>query len=160
METVAVYSERPVRTYGLKVEEDYVLLSVPCPTGREEVFLGVVESLDPAPELAVAGAVAGQGGLELAVCLPRADAYRVGQALAYTALKLASPPAPVCLIHLQGPHFGDRYGIAAEAMNGLAEAAVTPLMLVGLVHSLYVVVAPGEAKRALKGLGERFAAPA
>jgi hypothetical protein len=65
----------------------------------------------------------------------------------------------VSLINLQGPHFGDRPGIAAEALNGLTGFQVEPLAMSGVVHSLFLAVGKGAEQAALAGLATRFSGP-
>ncbi|MCA1988315.1 MAG: hypothetical protein LDL07_04090, partial [Desulfarculus sp.] len=101
----------------------------------------------------------GDEGLELAACLAAGEALELARDLARCGITLAGPPRPASLVHLQGPHFGDRHGIFAAALESLAEAGSTPFCLAGVVHSLFLVLEPDQAPAALAALGRRFCAP-
>lgn len=158
METVAVYFERPLRTYGLEAQAGCRLLEVSCPRERLEDLLAALGALQPPAGLHFCTAAWAGETLSLRACLPVPEAARVATALAGAGLQ---PQAPVeaSLVHLQGPHFGDRWGVASEALAGLAEAGVEPLGLAGVVHSLFLALPPQDARAGLAGLAKRFRAP-
>lgn len=160
METIAVYDEQPIRTYGLKAQEGLCWLEAGLdlaagPKAAEQAR----QALALAPRPLFSSAQEMDGRLSLRLCLPLADCPALTQALAAASLELAAPPTPASLIHLQGPHFGDRYGIAAAALEALAQAGISPLGCAGVVHSLFLVVEPGQAQAALKALAAYFSAP-
>jgi hypothetical protein len=99
-----------------------------------------------------------EGEARLCACLPPEPARRLAEALAGHGGTVPEP-REAALIHLQGPHFGDRYGIAAAALDGLAAAGVAPLAVSGMVHSLFAAVAPDQTAAALEGLGAQFRGP-
>ncbi len=157
-ETVAVYEERPVRTYGIAARGELMLWLARCREG-DPAPARALAACRPAPPLWVLAARPAGEDCRLAFCLP-ADRVEEFAALAAAAgLGALGAPRPACLIHLQGPHFGDRYGILAEALEGLAGQGVRPLFVQAAVHSIYILVAPGQARAALAGLAGRFTAP-
>lgn len=161
-QTIAVYREDPIRTYGLQVRDGLVWLMATCPgpdLARMARSLGAAPALEACPRPLHVQLRLGDGGLELAVCLAAEEAPELVHHLAQCGLTLAGPPRPASLVHLQGPHFGDRHGIAAAALDSLAEAGLTPLCLAGVVHSLFLVLEPDQAPDALVALGRRFSAP-
>jgi hypothetical protein len=156
-ETVAVYAERPVRCYGL--------MSLPAALVRARLEAGALAAAaaelaaaEPALKLACLSAAWEDGAAALSACLPPEPAQRLAGVLAAHGGEVEGP-REASLIHLQGPHFGDRYGIAAAALDGLAAAGAAPLALSGMVHSLFVAVEPARAAAALEGLGGQFRAP-
>lgn len=65
----------------------------------------------------------------------------------------------VCLISLQGPHFGDRYGIADQAFSVLTGQSV-PMILAACVGAvIYIIVSNDEMQRAKTLLSEVFETP-
>lgn len=65
----------------------------------------------------------------------------------------------VCLISLQGPHFGDRYGIADHAFSALVRGSV-PLLIAGCVGAMIYIAVPGsQAQRSKALLSEVFETP-
>ncbi len=158
METLAVYEEHPIRTYGLKAQEGLCWLNA----GRPLAGLGDFQDWglwEGCPRPVFLAASLGEGRLRLGLCLAQADLPALSRALAGAGLTAEAPARPVSLIHLQGPHFGDRYGIAAAALAGLAQAGVTPLGLGAVVHSLFLVVEPDQATTALEALSTAFSGP-
>ncbi len=134
-ETVAVYAERPVRCYGLAAQPGYFLARGAAPRPAAG---------GPGRPAGFCFALAGADGLRFTCCL------RPGSAGGGT---------PASLIHLQGPHFGDRWGIAHAACSGLEQAGVRPLAAAGAAHSLFLAVPPDSAEEALAGLGRFFCGP-
>ena len=98
-------------------------------------------------------------GLEASFCLGGDQTDRLRQVLTAAGLQPGDTAQAVSLIHLQGPHFGDRFGIASEAMAGLREAGVIPLGFSAVVHSLFIIIRPQDAEAAVGGLAKRFQAP-
>lgn len=159
METVAVYSERPIKTYGLKAERGLVLASLHGqPAALAELELALAR-LDPAPRVIHAGAWPRDDGWDLSLCLAQDRLPALLPLLAEAGLRFTAEPAPVGLIHLQGPHFGDRYGIVSQALAGLRQAGVVPRGLAAVVHSVFLLIDPAECQRALDALAEHFSAP-
>ena len=66
--------------------------------------------------------------------------------------------SPVELIYFQGPHFGDRYGIADAAFRALAGQEVLAAGFSGA--SVYIVVADKQAQATIECLSEAFITPA
>ncbi len=159
METVAVYAEHPIKTYGVKAEPGFVLLDITCPSLKLQPCLN---RLKPGPGLGRAfmvstwrqddnwrlSALLHQNSLDdLVACLQKAGLYCSAQ------------PRAASLIHLQGPHFGDRYGILSAALSGLKAAGIAPLFIEACVHSLVIAIVPDDAPAALDGLRRYFSAP-
>lgn len=158
-ETIAVFREDPIRTYGLQAQSGLVWLTAACPGPDLAPALAAAQALEVCPRPLHVQLRLGGEGLELAACLAAGEAPELVQGLEGCGLALAHPPRPASLVHLQGPHFGDRHGIAAAALACLAEAGLTPLSLAGVVHSLFLVLEPDQAAEALTALGRRFCAP-
>ncbi len=158
METVAVYFEKPVRTYGLKAREGSLTLSLACPAPGLAGFTAVLAALEPPLQLSSCSLLWEDEEARLQVCLPQEQAPRLEAAAAAAGARLEAR-SPASVIDLQGPHFGDRWGLASEALDGLMEAGAEPLGLLGVTHTLQLNLAPGRAPAALEGLGRRFSAP-
>lgn len=158
MEIVAVYDEHPIRTYGLEAQEGFLWLTAQRPLA----VLGNLpdwQALEQAASPAFFTATLREGRMILRVCLTQADLPGMLKALDGLGFAPQLPARPVSLIHLQGPHFGDRYGIAAAALSSLAEAGARLLAMNAAVHSLFLVVEPTQAKVALASLAQAFTAP-
>jgi aspartokinase len=158
LETVAVYAEHPIKTYGIKAEPGFMLLGAACKGGR---LPGCLSRARDAGELAraVFSFCSRQNdGWRLIALIQAEQAKAATDALLECGLEL-NPPQPASLIHLQGPHFGDRYGLLAAASQGLETARVTPLVLQACMHSIFVVIEPGREDAAVWGLEQQFCSP-
>jgi len=63
------------------------------------------------------------------------------------------------LVFFQGPHFGDRYGIAEVAVEALASNAIEMTAIVCSGACIYIVLPEGKADEAVVVLGETFEIP-
>jgi hypothetical protein len=63
------------------------------------------------------------------------------------------------LVYFQGPHFGDRYGIARAALNALNACGVAPVAMVCSGASVYLMTGPGGAFAAQEALRTSFGIP-
>lgn len=159
METVAVYSEHPVLTYRLQAESGFVLLDMDCPAADLAPLASAMADSRPPLLVTQLGAGLSRERARICLCLKWELAPRLESLLERAGLPAPPPPREVTLIHLQGPHFGDRYGVLARALEGLEQARVEPVALAAAVHSLFIMVEPAEGRAALAGLAQHFAAP-
>jgi hypothetical protein len=158
METVAVYCETPVRTYDLAAREGCLLLSLECDPGQLAALTARLAALEPSLPL-VSWSALWRGEVAcLEICLPQEQASRLEEEAAAAGAVLAGRRA-ACVVNLQGPHFGDRWGLVREALAGLEEAGVAPLSCLGATHTLQLTLDPSARPAALSGLGKRFVAP-
>lgn len=155
-ETVAVYTERPISCYGLKGEEGFTICQAQPLAKTWSRMAFSLADLEPPLRLGFMAAYWHADNCRLSVCLPQDQAENLSDALAMED----AFSQEACMINLQGPHFGDRPGIAAGALEGMAQLGVSPLAVSGVVHSLFIAVDPAAAQDALTGLATRFSDPA
>jgi len=96
----------------------------------------------------------------LAFCLPMSQsrAYgRVVQAIA-PAVEITGVSS-VTVFSMNGPHFGDRHGIASELLSALQDHGVRHLALSCTIASISGVVPSRQMKSALEAIEERFDVP-
>lgn len=158
MDTVAVYFEKPVRTYGLKAQEGYTLVRLECDTDYLAELTNHLAGLQPPLTLLLFDVIWKQDLASLEVCLPSDEAPRLEEAVRATGGQTQSSEE-VGVVNLQGPHFGDRWGIAKEALAALQENGVEPKALLGVTHTLQLLLDPSTIERALAGLRHRFSSP-
>lgn len=158
METLAVYEEHPIGTYGLRVQEGFLWLAAQRPLANWEDGPDW-QALERASCPVFCNASLREGRMSLNICLAQADLPPTLEALRGLGFTPSPPARPVSVIHLQGPHFGDRHGIAAAALSSLAQAGVELVAINAVVHSLFLVVPPRQAQAALLGLSQAFATP-
>ncbi|MFH1981702.1 MAG: hypothetical protein ABIL58_07655 [Pseudomonadota bacterium] len=158
METIAVYSEQPIKTYGIGVETGLCLLSAVVDTARMAVLNR--SSFSPASltgRLMMVSATPVDGGRLLVHCVTSAPPPMPAE-----AESAQWPMAVVCgveLVFFHGPHYGDRYGIAAAAFDALAAKSVPVLSAACSGASVYVVVPQGRAADASAALQTAFVVP-
>ena len=159
MEIIAVYYEYPVKTYGVKLTGGFCMVEAQLSTGWSPEILASLARRESLPGLVFSSVLPGRnGGQALHFCLPEEDGPRLADMLAELPAE-GIRQTPAGLIHLQGPHFGDRFGIAALVLEALEEAGVKPLSLAGVVHSLFLALAPGDGPAALRTLAGHFSDP-
>jgi len=66
---------------------------------------------------------------------------------------------PVELVYFQGPHYGDRYGIAGSAVTALTDREVPLLAVVCTGASVYLITPKGMACAARNALSAAFSTP-
>ena len=158
METVAVFFEEPVRTYGIKGQDGCLLLSLECSPEQLTRLARLMAALDP-PLIPVSFGIMWEGETAIVqACLPEDQALRLAQVADQAGASWRGREA-AAVVNLQGPHFGDRWGLAEKALTGLEEAGTAPLSLMGVTHTLQVVLRSVDVQAALAGLGKRFVAP-
>jgi hypothetical protein len=165
METIAIYWEPKIKTYGIAEKIGLSMVSL-------EIF--AEEMVPVESRLRRAGSAAG----ELLLVFGRPSAkWRIRLHLLFegcpswhlleefsgvtgggrsSGLRV---DADVELVYFQGPHFGDRYGIADAAFGALLGANVTVLAAACTGASIYVVLPKGSARAARKALSETFFVP-
>jgi len=160
VETIAVYQETIIRTYGFRLIEGLSMLRMRICNNRWasiEPFLAEAGGHDPGFH-AVFSQWAGADALEVFL-LVEARKERHIQAWMETALYATWVETlnPVDLISFQGPHFGDRYGIAQAVYQAFHDGSI-PLLASEFSQSAVFLVLPGgsaqSAERCLTGVFE------
>lgn len=159
MQTVAVYCEPKIRTYGFHVDTDLCLMEFSWASdqlaslGRGIMELGDLE----AGFVLVFGQMHKDRAFSLFVlthdCV-KGEIDRHMQRLFKDRVQgQLNPARPVDVVSFQGPHFGDRYGIAHAVFEALAPIPVPLLAAVCSTACVYLVL-PGGKGRDVKGVLE------
>ena len=164
METIAIYWEPRIKTYGFKQRVGLTMVSLLLPTGSSHADADRFETTTVAAgDLVLTFAVpTAQGELRLNFLLDEAAS---GQLTAILSSVCNSGSCDlrvetgVELIYFNGPHFGDRYGIADAALQALRRAEVRPLGVVCASASVYIVLPGQTAETVCKYLTETFDGP-
>ena len=165
METIAVYFESVAKSYGLLTVTGVVMVRTPL--DFRYVSPGGFPEPPPAP-------AAGKFSFVLVQCEPEGVATlhavappedipaileSFGRRAAADAVNGEVALQPVEMVVFQGPHFYERYGIAAAALEKLREKKAG-LLLSGFSGSMaYLVVPAGTAESAKAALAECFRLP-
>ena len=163
METIAVYWEETVRTYGFQVEKGLCLVqAVFAPAqlgalGRELAALGknglrfrfmLVRGQASGLQLNLVCDATWQG--RFSACRPPLVAAGAGEC------RVEYPVETLCF---HGPHYGDRYGIAHKACQELQKEAIRYIATGCSAATLYFVFPENTAERAALALGTVFKTP-
>jgi aspartokinase len=165
METIAVYWEPLIKTYGIVRRTDLYLVSLTLTmdqmAGLSEGFLS--QWALEGNLLMVAAVPVGKQGVRLQLVLdcPPAD----GQ-LKFPPGALENSPdcqpkvdVGVELVYFHGPHYGDRYGIVHAALSALESDDVPVLSVACSGASVYLVLPKGGAEAACNALSNAFVVP-
>ncbi len=165
METISVYWEPIIKTYGLFVKTDLSLVKVSFPVDRTAHWGRIINESDQdnGRFIMVAGQVINGSEMNLSLLFDNSDPALPKSFLEKkSAIQNKTTIAvnkPVELIFFQGPHFGDRYGIADAALFPLVKNNMAILASGCASASIYIVVPEQMAHRAVQILSEKFMVP-
>jgi len=165
VETIAVYWEPKPKTYGFKEITALSLLNIeikPEKMGQWGLWLMELADLDIGFHLILAKYSTHQK-LRLYILFEKlwADSVLsyIGKKIDLDSEKDFHLICPVELICFQGPHFGDRYGIADTAFNALDGQGVPVLITVCSGAAVYIVLPEKKLQEARSVLLEAFEVP-
>ena len=165
METIAVYWEPKPKTYGFRDVADLSLLSIAVKPEKMvqwgRCFLELAD-LDIDFHLILAK-YSNHKELRLYILLEKLWADKV---LSYISKRIDPEfekdfnlTSPVELISFQGPHFGDRYGIADTAFKTLDDQGIPILIAACSGAAVYIVLPEKKLHQARALLAEAFRIP-
>ncbi|MBI5581706.1 MAG: hypothetical protein HY895_21335 [Deltaproteobacteria bacterium] len=164
METIAVYFEPVAKSYGLHTVRGVVMVRTSLTL---DLSANSWPGSSPAPQAGKFSFVMLQcepdGSATLYTVAPPEDIHTVLQSFGWRKAADAGQAElglqPVEIVLFQGPHFYERYGIAAAALDKLREKKAE-LLLAGFSGSMaYIVVPDGTAEVAKAALTECFHLP-
>jgi len=158
METIAVYWEPRIKTYGFQRITDLALIEFSCPLSKIKP-LGEILSQDDLIVLRPKFIIAQVSNHEISfiICLPLKESKDF-----HTSLEKTSSPTlhkyihPVSIIFFHGPHFGDRYGIANATFSSLSKAGLKIIASGCSSASVFLVLAQHDIDKAEEILSETF----
>lgn len=161
-EVVASYQEKKPKVYGLTCREGQSLLRLKIPPLALEQAgkaLGSLSGIIPPLSLFAAGT--SDLSEHLVLCYPKPpDPYNPEAVLAKSLPEAAlSPTTPTAVFFMNGPHFGDRYGIARDLVRALQERGVEPMVLNFTVASIVGAVASEDLDASVDGIMSCFEVP-
>ncbi|MCF8051434.1 MAG: hypothetical protein K9L59_09375 [Desulfobacterales bacterium] len=165
METIAVYWEPKIKTYGIAEKTGLSMVSFYLLTEELERGEGRLRRAGSAAGelLLVFARPSAQGGLRLHLLFEGRPTWHLLEE--FSGATGGGHPsglrvdADVELIYFQGPHFGDRYGIADAAFGALLGADIPVLAAACTGASIYIVLPKDTAAAARKALSEKFIVP-
>jgi aspartokinase len=165
LETIAVYWEENIRTYGIQVEKNLCLAQADILTGQLAAWGQQLVDLGR-QGTAVRLILAHQHEPEkllISMVLPETFQEKRVEFKSRPAVEDVfgsfSIESPVEMLYFHGPHFGDRYGIADMACHALHKNDVRFIAMGCSAASVYFVFPEDVADRAQKALGSVFHTP-
>jgi len=165
METIAVYWEAKIRTYGFHLSEGLRLCQIgvaPADLGLWGQALHSMADHGPAFQLVWAQSGPWDQVRFFLLCdnnhWSRVNPFLEGQTRLGIAIE-TSAPSRVDLLFFQGPHYGDRYGVLDFALAPLVQAQVPLLAVACSVATIYLVMPSGWGRQAKTILTAAFEIP-
>jgi aspartokinase len=153
LEVIAVYSESPIKTYGLHQFSNLALVRLeysPDQTCESESLIKALNEADLKYQVAVQQMpTPSRIVLQFVVDYNRVDRFMDLMADQFGRKQALSPQTlgPVELVHFSGPHFGDRYGVAAAAFAAVEEAGLAVVLSGFSASSVYMVLPVGSVEK-------------
>lgn len=162
-EVVASYQEKKPKVYGLEWQEGQNLFSVTLNirdlSHMGNVFINFARQGFLLPFLTSSPSQE-QGKLNLLLCVPDYDPAKYPNLIKESLPEaVTSMIAPVAVFSMNGPHFGDRYGIAKELLMALKKAHVELLALGCAIASINGVIPAAQIETATHAIEECFEVP-
>ncbi|MBN2033029.1 MAG: hypothetical protein JW836_07110 [Deltaproteobacteria bacterium] len=162
-EVVASYQEQKPKVYGLEYYEGQDFIEI---RAQRKILGSVGASFRGFARSGLnlvffATGPTGKDGKEVfAFCLPASQSRVYGRIVQELAPEVEIKGASsVTIFSMNGPHFGDRYGIASELLSALEEHGVRHLALSCTIASISGVVPYGQKESTLKAVQESFEVP-
>ncbi|MBT3312124.1 MAG: hypothetical protein HN931_08570 [Desulfobacterales bacterium] len=165
METIAVYWEPKPKTYGFNEVTNLSLLNIEITEEKmDQCGLWLIEMADLEISFhLVLAKYLDNKKLRLYIliekCFEDNVLSHVGKHVDFELEKDFTITSPVELICFQGPHFGDRYGIADTVLNTLDSQDMQVLITVCSGSTVYIVLPEGVLGAARHFLSKAFEVP-
>jgi aspartokinase len=162
-EVVASYQEKRPKVYGLEYQEGQELLQIGLKCGHMgSVGTALKEFARLGLYLTFFNTSPGQekGRERLFICLPKSEGHSNTEIITRIASAVKIETIfPVATFAMNGPHFGDRYGIASELLHALDKEKVALLGLNCSIASIIGVVPSPQIQSAINALQKCFEVP-
>jgi len=165
VETIAVYWEPKPKTYGFREVTDLSLMNIeikPGEMGQWGLWLMELADLDIGFHLSIIK-YSNRQELRLYILHEKfwADSVlsHIDKQIDLESEKDFHLTSPVELISFQGPHFGERYGIAHTALKALDDQGVPVLIAACSGAAVYIVLPEKKLQVAKSLLAEAFEVP-
>jgi aspartokinase len=162
-EVVASYQEQKPKIYGLEVYEGHHLVQIKLNSAKithvGASFRGFARLSMHLTFLATSPSHE-EGKRVLAFSLPASQSEAYGRVIRRIAPHVDFQEIPsVIIFSMNGPHFGDRYGIVSDLLASLDSKQVNLLALSCTIASVTGVVPREQFESALQAIQERFEVP-
>jgi aspartokinase len=162
-EVVASYQEKRPKVYGLEYQEEQEFLQIELKSGQMGPVGTAVKELARIGLYLTFLATSFSQEKEkekLFICLPISESHSNTEILSETVpgMEMASI-SPVATFAMNGPHFGDRYGIVSDLLHAFKQGHVDLLALNCTIASIIGVVPSPQIQPAIQALQQCFEVP-
>jgi aspartokinase len=162
-EVVASYQEKKPKVYSLEWQKDQNLFRVKLNlrdlSHMGDAFINFARQGFLLPFLTSCPS-ATDGELNLSLCVPNYDEKKYPDLIKESLPEaVATMIAPVAVFSMNGPHFGDRYGIANELLKAFRLSGVELLALGCAIASINGVVPAAQLETATSAIEQCFEVP-
>ena len=164
METVAMYWEPQIKTYGFQVVTNLALYKYSIPADLPAEWRRAIQRVEDGPDrfLLLFAQLSASSKLDLRLLCEPEQGVSLARRIAAEIPEEDDRPqvtVPVELIFFQGPHFGDRFGIADFTYKALQEKSDVLLAAVFTCASIYLILPEGAADDTRTRLAAAFRIP-
>ena len=160
---VASYQEKKPKVYGLEIREGLEFIHIRLNSGgigQIGTSLRKLSQLGSNLTFISKNPCRLQGTEELFICLPPSSDRPNAEVMARMAPQAVIDTIfPVSTFSMNGPHFGDRYGIAGELLRAIKEGGIDLLALNCSIASIIGVVPLDQTQSAIQAIQGCFEVP-
>ena len=159
-----MYWEPQIKTYGFQVVKDLALYNYRIPVDLPAEWVRAIKRIEDGPNRfhLLCAQLSESSELDLRLLCEPEQGVSLSRRIAAeipAADDRLQVTAPVELIFFQGPHFGDRFGIADFTYNALKEKSDLLLAAVFACASIYLILPEGAADETKTRLAAAFRIP-
>ena len=162
-EVVASYQEKKPKVYGLEYYENQDLIKLTLNNwhaNRVDLIFKAFSQLGLHLTYLATGPGRPKGTEVLTLCLPSSENPSCREIIHETSPGInLEKTHPVTVFSMNGPHFGDRYGIASELIAALIDRGVELLGLSCTIASITGIVPSSQLELTFPAILERFEVP-
>jgi aspartokinase len=162
-EVVASYQEKKPKVYGLEIREGLEFIHIKLDGGGiGQIGIALRELSQQGINLTFISKnpCRLQGEEDLFICLPPSSDCPNAEVMGRMAPQAVIDTAfPVATFSMNGPHFGDRYGIAAELLHAIKENGIDLLALNCTIASIIGVLPLDQIQPATQAIKRCFEVP-
>jgi aspartokinase len=162
-EVVASYQEQKPKVYGLEYHEGQELVQVVSTNwdvGESGAAFKEFARLGLYLTFFATGPCLDGGKEKVVFCLPSSETHDLGDIISKTSPGVSvESTCPVTVFSMNGPHFGDRYGIVSELLTSFQKSETDLLGLGCTIASITGVVHSHQLESAIQAIRECFEVP-
>lgn len=164
METIAIYSESIISTYGFNLMERLIMGHVEMTFDQLKRWGAFLQDIAHEPAFRLVWAQSCRpDGIKLYLLCDEVQWHRIKPFLLQHTEETAGTwrryTEAVDLLFFQGPHFGDRYGILDYTHKALTDKQIPVLATVCSVATIYLMFPGGRGETAKNELARVFTIP-